>query len=341
MTTTTSMFIPTRSKAPDNKPSTPAQHKFYRDLCEQKKRTPREDLDQLNFNAMSDLIEEIKAYYPPSEAQLKYINECIADLKSVGINIEVDFSLLTGGRNGTASPTLEKLFALREEHCPKKDQPPTENQLKFACSMYLCPAVAFEDYGVSRWVYLEDGFKRRPTDEEFIAILKETFTRSTISEFLNKFRSEFNDWKQTRIRPGQLNYIKALLEQNGSQIDELTLYQFSQDEAGAYIEQLLNENKRELPSSIIEVTHDLPITITTIKQAEDVEEENLKGIIYSLIAETGCEPVDDIEEMLGNSEMIIDYFVYLIEENHLTPERLQLLMEDSSTLATIFQTLIN
>ena len=176
--TTVSLFIPTRSKAPESKPSSPAQHKFYKDLCEQKRQKPREDIETLNFNQMSDLIEEIKAYYPPSEAQLKYIAECITDLKSVGINVDIDYALLTGGRGGTASPTLEKLFALREEHCPKKDLPPTDAQLRFACSMYLCPAVAFEDYDVDRWIYLEDGFKRRPTDEEFCSALKEKFTRS-------------------------------------------------------------------------------------------------------------------------------------------------------------------
>ena len=335
--TTVSLFIPTRSKAPDNKPSTPAQHKFYRDLCEQKKRTPQEDLDQLNFNAMSDLIEEIKAYYPPSEAQLKYIAECITDLKSVGINVDIDYSLLTGGKKGTASATLEKLFALREEHCPKKDLPPTDAQLRFACSMYLCPAVAFEDYGVSRWVYLEDGFKRRPTDEEFVAALKEAFTRSTISEFLNKFRGEFNDWRRTRIRPGQLKYILSLLEKTGSQVDELTLYQFSQDEAGAYIEQLLNESKQQLPSSIIEITHDLPISITSVSQAEEIEQSNLKNLIYSLIAETGLEPADDVDQMLGNTEMLLDYFSYLFSEGYLSQERLSLIIEESSILQDIFK----
>ena len=334
--TTVSLFIPTRSKAPDNKPSTPAQHKFYRDLCEQKKRTPQEDLDQLNFNAMSDLIEEIKAYYPPSEAQLKYIAECITDLKSVGINVDIDYSLLTGGKKGTASATLEKLFALREEHCPKKDQPPTDAQLRFACSMYLCPAVAFEDYGISRWVYLEDGFKRRPTDEEFIAILKETFTRSTISEFLNKFRGEFNEWKGTRIRPGQLKYILSLLEQNGSQVDELTLYQFSQDEAGAYIEQLLNESKQQLPSSLIEITHDLPITITSVTEAQEAEEDDLRNLIYGLISETGHEPVEDIEEILGSKEMLLDYLSYLFAEGFLSQERLNAIIEESSILQDVF-----
>ncbi len=334
--TVTSLFVPTRGKAPDTKPSSPAQHKFYRDLCEQKKRTPREDIAELNFNQMSDLIEEIKAYYPPSEAQLKYIAECVEDLKSVGINVDINYSMLTGGRSGTASSILEKLFALRDEHCPKKDLPPTDAQLRFACSMYLCPAVAFEDYDVDRWVYLENGLKRRPTDEEFCDMLKKNFTRSTISEFLNKYRGEFNEWRNTRIRPGQLKYIQSLLEKTGSQVDELTLYQFSQEEAGAYIEQLLNESKRELPSSIIEITHDLPISITSVAQAEEVEQDNLEKLIYSLIAETGIEPVDDVDQMLGNSEMLLDYFTYLFIEGHLSQERLNLIIEESSILQDTF-----
>jgi hypothetical protein len=168
-------------------------------------------------------------------------------------------------------------------------------------------------------------------------MLKKSFTRSTISEFLNKYRGEFNEWKATRIRPGQLKYIQSLLEKTGSQVDELTLYQFSQEEAGAYIEQLLNESKTQLPSSIIEITHDLPISITSVAQAEETEQNNLEKLIYGLIAETGLEPADDVDQMLGSSEMLLDYFSYLFSEGYLSRERLELIVEESSILQDIFK----
>ncbi|MDD4804365.1 MAG: hypothetical protein PHN69_04250, partial [Candidatus Pacebacteria bacterium] len=64
---------------------------------------------------------------------------------------------------------------------------------------------------------------------------------------------------------------------------------------------------------------------------------NLEKLIYGLIAETGLEPSDDIDQMLSNSEMLLDYFAYLLSEDYLSTERLKTIVEESSILQDIFK----
>lgn len=330
------LLIPTRPSAPADKPSTPRQHKFYLDLCEQKRRTPVEGYESMSFNNLSSLIEELKDYRPVSDAQLKALNSCIERLANVGIFPEIDIDNLTGGREGTASATLEYLFELTNKHCPPESQPASDKQLEYVASMYLCPAVDFESYDIDRWVYLENGMKRRPTSEEFVATLKDKFDRATISDFINKYRGEFNEWRNTRIRPGQLKHILNLLEKHNSQVDELTLLQFSQDEADAYIKQLLDEIKIPVQTSLFKETRELAPAPHTIDEAYEQELKELENIFFGLMMETG-EEIDNIEEFISNKEEIREWFSFLLEKEFITPDRLLEIIDSNDILSEMFQ----
>jgi hypothetical protein len=330
------LLIPTRPSAPADKASTPRQHKFYLDLCEQKRRTPVEGYETMSFNNLSSLIEELKDLRPISDAQLNALNNCIERLAKVGIYPDIDINSLTGGREGTASTTLDFLFKLVNENCPPESQPPSQKQLEYVASMYLCPAVAFENYGVERWVYLENNMKRRPTSEEFIASLKEAFDRATISDFINKYRGEFNEWRNTRIRPGQLKHIINLLEKHNSQVDELTLLQFSQEEADVYIKQLLDEIKVPLKPSIVNDTRELAPAPHTIDEAYEQELKELKNIFFGLMMETG-EEIEDIEEFISNKEEVRAWFQFLLEKELISADRLLEVIDSNDILSEMFQ----
>jgi hypothetical protein len=330
-------LVPIRPSAPADKPSTPRQHKFYLDLCEQKRRTPVEGYESMSFNSLSSLIEELKDYRPVSDAQLKALNSCIERLANVGIFPEIDIDNLTGGREGTASATLEYLFELTNKHCPPESQPASDKQLEYVASMYLCPAVDFESYGIDRWVYLENGMKRRPTSEEFIATLKDKFNRTTISDFINKNRAEFNEWRATRIRPGQLKHILDLLQKHGgSQVDELTLLQFSQEEADIYIKQLLDEIKIPVQTSLFEETKELAPTPSTIDEAYEQELKELENIFFGLMMETG-EEIENLDEFLSDKNQIREWFAFLLEKEFITPDRLLDIIDSNDLLAEMFQ----
>jgi len=330
-------LVPTRPSAPADKPSTPRQHKFYLDLCEQKRRTPVEGYESMSFNSLSSLIEELKDLRPVSDAQLQALNNCLERLAKVGIFPDIDIDNLTGGREGTASKTLDYLFKLVNKHCPPEPQPPSQKQLEYVASMYLCPAVNFEDYGIDRWIYLEDGMKRRPTSEEFIDALRKAFDRASISDFINKNRAEFNEWRATRIRPGQLKHILSLLEKHGgSQIDELTLLQFSQEEADTFIKQLLDELKVPLQTSLFEETRELAPTPSTIDEAYEQELKELENIFFGLMMETG-EEIDNIDEFLSDKNQIREWFAFLLEKEFITPDRLLEIIDSNELLAEMFQ----
>ena len=330
-------LVPTRPSAPADKQSTPRQHKFYLDLCEQKRRKPIDNYESLTFNELSVLIDELKELRPISDAQLQALNNCLERLAKVGIFPDIDINNLTGGINGTASTTLDYLFKLVNKHCPPESMPPTQKQLEYVASMYLCPAVAFEDYGVERWIYLENGMKRRPTSEEFIDTLRKAFDRATISDFINKYRGEFNEWRNTRIRPGQLKHILSLLDKHGgSQIDELTLLQFSQEEADTFIKQLLDELKVPLQTSLFEETRDIEPTPSTIEEAYEQELKELENIFFGLMMETG-EEIDNIDEFLSDKNQIREWFAFLLEKEFITPDRLLEIIDSNELLAEMFQ----
>ena len=332
-------------------PPSKGQIKFYSDLCKQKRVKPR-NVNEFTYDTMSEEIQRLLAYHPASDSQIKLINDKVKNLNKLMSNLnfteeqiqqfeedkdnvisiiilgiikkdlelEPIISKLTGGMEGTASKLIEGLISV-ERHF-NEIQPPSPNQLKLLTSMFLCPDVAFEDYGVSRKIELEDGMWRKPSPEEFAEKLKENFTYSKASEFLNKYRGQFHEWKKTRIRPEQMRYIMQLesymgndntpgvvevattmdgevinLAQGKEYINgaafvphtEEQLIQFSIEQASQYIDQLKAELDRVQETSFVEpeIEYMELRSIDTIEDTISFEYEELNSLMYKLEAIAG------------------------------------------------------
>jgi hypothetical protein len=253
--------------------ATPAQLAFYRDLCEQKGKEEVEGVENLTFDEVSALINQLKSYSPISEKQKEVILNLIAELGEMGINVkEPNLDTLTGGRNGTGSKLIEQLLSMVKSNQDKAK--PRAEQLALLTSMYLCPDVDFESYGVERRIMLTDDLWRRYTYEEFAQQLAEKLNRQQATEIIEKHRTAFHEWKQERITDEQKNYIRTLEARMASittpkevqwtvdiegnlvpyvegttemsptaytSIDEMELDMFSTTQAAQYIDILKNE----------------------------------------------------------------------------------------------------
>lgn len=261
----------------------PRQISYYLDLCTQRKIAPK-NYHTMTGDELAQEIEAVRSFYPASDRQKEIIRDTITSLQEMGVNINLmsdeDMAKLTGGREGTASALIENLINMQRQHSDK--QPPSDNQLQFLVSMFLCPDVPFEDFGVMRKITLNDeGLWRKPTPDEFAEDLKKKMTRKEASKFIDDYRGSFHTWRSTRIRPEQMRYIRQLEERmsdlsspnvvewavnpDGSLVqvmkqrtlkeeynptgyvplDEMELMMFSVEEASKYIDILKSEGGRK------------------------------------------------------------------------------------------------
>lgn len=219
----------------ERKPSV-KQIQYYKDLCEQKRQVPK-DISTWTSQELAKEIEVLKSFYPASQAQLDRIKKRIGELIDAGQNYvmpsDTALGKLTGGREGTASKFIEQLDA--EYAKLSSILPPTEKQIEFLVSMFLCPDIPFEEFNISRRIELGDGLWRRPTPEEFADEIKKKMKKNEASKFIDMHRGTFHNWKNTRIQPNQIEYIRTL-EQRMQNIDKPTVVEFSVDQDGNIIQ---------------------------------------------------------------------------------------------------------
>lgn len=311
--------------------STPAQQEYYLSLCSQKRLEPMEGFQGFTFDELSVEIDKIKFYFPPSLSQLEMIDKKLTVLREVGVEVAIPEGL-TGGFQGTASVFIGELIALEKEYVVL---PPSDNQLMFLVKMYLCPDCDFESYGVMRRIELGDGTFRKPTANEFAEMIKQAFSKDMASEFLNKFKVEFNSWTRTRIRPGQFAYMKTLYERLGQQVDESTMLQFSVEEAGIVIDGLLKASKETYKPEII-INREIKVAPKNAEEARVQGEEDLEKLLYKIIAETGEEPVDGVDELLAHPELVKDYVIFLLENGLMENDTVKAYCEDCEELREAF-----
>ena len=261
-----------------NRPTTERQVSFYKDLCAQRNTEPV-DVTNMTFQEVASLIEELKTFYPASESQINLVKTKITNLQSMNVKINMpDTSKLTGGRNGSASKLIENLIEMEKIHADTA--PPSDAQLSFMVSMYLCPDVDFEAHQINRRIELNGNLWRKYTPEEFASLIKKSMTRKEASAFIDKNRGSFHNWKQTRIKIEQQSYIRTLearmadmstpgivewsVDQSGNLVqvqkprkkedttvsgytplDDMELLMFSSDEASKYIDMLKSELERK------------------------------------------------------------------------------------------------
>lgn len=206
-------FETTQSTFKSNRPFSvsDARAKYYYDLCSQKGIKGINIYEVKTNDEFDAELNRVRSFRKPSDAQLKLIEQKIANLATMDVHIEVP-SDLTGGLDGTAGQLIQALIALEKEHYDEAK--PTDAQLQVIVSYYLCPDVAFEDHNISRRIEMDTfpGAWRRPTPQEFAEQIKEKMSRKDASAFIDKYRGDFYTWNKTRIRPEQIKMIRDLEE---------------------------------------------------------------------------------------------------------------------------------
>lgn len=209
-------FTRTQERKPSDK-----QVQYYIDLCVQRKAKPQ-DYTKMSAQQLSDVIEELRKWYPASDKQKQLVVDITARLNELGVNIKPHtqefLDGLTGGANGTASAIINTLMQKEKEM--GDIAPPTDQQLGWMVSMFLCADIPFEDHGVERkifmdeWIEKKDGTRvqawRYPTPDEFAQMCKEAFVRKEANKFIDDWRGTFHGWKQTRITMEQEKHIREL-----------------------------------------------------------------------------------------------------------------------------------
>lgn len=298
----------------NSKPCTQGQIQFYLNMCAQKHLEPQDNYLTLSFNEMRELLDKTKNYFPASQTQLELINQKVEILAKAGVNVNIEFDKLTGGREGTASKIINKLIELEKANVKI---PPSEGQLRLLVSMYPCPDCNFETFGIPLFHYIEDT-KIRLTPDEFADEICKVFDKTEASQFIDYNMTAFNEWKKTRIRPNQLSYLKTLLERCEQQIDEVELLMMSIETASELIDRLVKETKERPATSITEKSlgfEDLPMNIVTIEQAQEIEDNKLRDAIFSIISQTGYEP-DNIDEICAGGDELRDYLLFLVSDEN-------------------------
>lgn len=207
---------------------TPNQVRFYNDLCERKRITPK-SINSFTFDQLAKEIEEMrKMPDPASQRQIDKIRELEKEIIELGGDLkpisQAVLNSLTGGREGTASSLIQSLFDMRTNM--NEVAPPSDAQVQIIVEWFLCPAINFEQFGITKRVYLdhlnsystdvdspdvlEKRLWRSVTPTEFAEQIKKKMTKKEASRFIDDNRGTFYEWRKTRITSQQVNYIREL-----------------------------------------------------------------------------------------------------------------------------------
>lgn len=225
---------------------TEKQIQYYLDLCQRKKVQPKE-IKLFTFETMGKEIEQIRQLPDPaSDRQIEKIKQLWQEINDLCGNLkpfsEEFLNRLTGGAEGTASQLIETLMRKRMEL--NEVAPPSDAQLQIMVEWFLCPDIPFEYYGIQKKIYLDsttekDGevvsLWRYMTPDEFANEIKSKMTKKQASEFIDRYRAVFYDWRKTRITQQQIRYIREL-EQRLANIYTPKQTEFAVNEDGEIIE---------------------------------------------------------------------------------------------------------
>lgn len=225
---------------------TQKQIDYYLDLCQRKKIRPK-DINKFTFEALGKEIEQIRQLPDPaSERQIEKIKQLWQEINNLGENLkpfsDEFLNSLTGGATGTASQLIETLMKKRMEL--NEVAPPSDAQLQIIVEWFLCPDIPFENYDIQKKVILDSTYEkdgevlnhwRYMTPDEFANEVKSKMTKKQASEFIDRYRAMFYDWRKTRITQQQIRYIREL-EQRLANIYTPKQVEFAINEDGEVVE---------------------------------------------------------------------------------------------------------
>ena len=195
--------------------ATPGQLAKYRELCDEKHVTPQ-STEGWSYDRASAEISKLLAFHPMSDAQREMIFQKLEHLQSLDVTINIpasELDKLTGGRDGTASQLIQQLIDLERRYLDREKV--SENQLRTLVSWYYCPDIPFEEYDIPLTVPTDivyDGIpmKRRLDPIEFAEQIQQKMNFQSASEFINRYRADFHEWRKTRITMQQMSLIRQL-----------------------------------------------------------------------------------------------------------------------------------
>lgn len=337
------------------RPMSPAQEKYYSDLCLQKNVVPV-DLTGKSYDEVSIMIKELREFFPASPAQIRLIKE-----KASALNLNIDESKLkklTGGREGSASKLIAQLIEKEREIGDTIE--PTEAQLKYIVSMFYCVDVDFSEHDIKKRVDLEDGLWRLMTPNEFAKEVSAKMSRKEASAFIDKYRSAHHAWLNTRISVEQEKYIRQLEERladlyvpkqvpetndgkrkydyNPTAYEPLSeghLKMFSKEEASKYIDRLKYELEAKELYSNFNDNHDGDLLDFISRSSSETDIEEAQNALFKIFAHIGYsneEVLDNISEKLflhntPQEEEIKSFFEHIIEEGSIADYTLQDMIE--------------
>lgn len=254
--------------------ASPAQLKYYHDLCGQKNEPIDESL--IESKAVKAEIDRIKAlpfFKPCSQAQIDRITELCTALKMPLPN----FSKLNGAYGQSASNMIQKLKDMSKNVV----LPISEKQMAMVMQMNFCPDVD-------------------PIDDV------EGMSQKDASEHIAKYKDAFYSWKKDRLSPDQAKLIATLTERLGSPLPYAAIIQFNEGQAHEYIDQLQTELADK---SLVETTLE-PEDMYGIpdRDKEDARTE-LRSLVAKLYASIGQEIDEDTYETLSWTSLksLIDF----------------------------------
>lgn len=190
--------------------------KFAKDLYRTHKLND-DALDTMTWQEVKAEVDRLQALpQPMSPAQEETLFKVLGELTELGCPVEIPSAVmkqLTGGREGSASQLIEKLFAKRFE--AQQNAPLSDAQADILITWFLCPDIPFENFNIVKKAMLPEISEvawRFITCDEFKEQLRENMTRSQASQFIDEYRGVYFDWKKTRCSTQQKNYIRQLEE---------------------------------------------------------------------------------------------------------------------------------
>lgn len=248
------------------KKPTERQVQYYLDLCVQRRVAPQ-NYTKMTYDELAKVIEELRKFYPASEAQINIIKDKVASLNALGKTIiEPNYATLTGGREGSASKLIEMFITMEKEL--SNSMQPTDKQIEFLVGMYLCPDVPFEKHEVNKTVDLGNGQWRKLTPDEFAEEIKSKMSKAQASKFIDDYRGAFHTWKTTRVRPEQVKYIRDL-EARMSNLTPTTAIEWAIDEEGnlvQVIKKAVDKSKVYAPTAYVAID-ELELMMYSVQEA--------------------------------------------------------------------------
>lgn len=295
-----------RASAPTEK-----QIQYYLDLCKRKRIQPKE-IKLFTFETLGKEIEQIRQLPDPaSDRQIEKIKQLWQEINDLGGNLkpfsDEFLNRLTGGATGTASQLIETLMKKRMEL--NEVAPPSDAQLQIIVEWFLCPDIPFEYYNIQKKVFLDETTEkdgevvklwRYMTPDEFANEIKTKMTKKQASEFIDRYRAVFYDWRKTRITQQQIRYIREL-EKRLANIYTPRQVEFAVNEEGEIIE-MKHGSSRDARGDLQTVAYE-PITEMQLAQ---MSYEEASSFIDQLKSELERKEFYRYGDIYGNEQQLLE-----------------------------------